>query len=184
VPRSTFYAWRRQVDTATAARRRQFAAEVRLVFTASRGTYARRRVAVALNRQGIACSVGLVAELVREPGLKAGQPRAYKRTTLPSLRPAASPDLIGRAFTAAPGRRLVGDITYLNTGEGWLYLATIIDLATRMAVGWQTADHLRTSRVVDVLAMVHRHGHIQPDAVFHADRGASFRFTTPRRSHE
>jgi transposase InsO family protein len=83
-----------------------------------------------------------------------------------------SPDLIGRDFTAErPGTRLVGDITYLKTGEGWLYLATVIDLATGMVVGWQTAEHLRTSLVIDALAMAIRHRHVQPGAVFHADRG-------------
>jgi putative transposase len=175
VPRSTFYAWRQQAETATTARRRELAGQVRRVFTASRGTYGCRRVAAALNRQGVACSVGLVAELMRELRLKACQPRAYKRTTLPGDRPVTSPDLIVREFTAArPGSRLVGDITYLKTGEGWLYLATVIDLATRMVVGWQTAEHLRTSLVVDALAMAKRHGHLQPNAVFHSDRGCQY----------
>ena len=83
----------------------------------------------------------------------------------------ASPDLIGRDFTAtAPGQRLVGDITYLRTGEGWLYLATVIDLATKMVTGWQLAEHMRTSLVTDALAMAITHGHVQPGAVFHSDR--------------
>ena len=74
-----------------------------------------------------------------------------------------SPDLIGRDFTAAaPGQRLVGDITYLRTGEGWLYLATVIDLATKMVTGWQLAEHMRTSLVTDALAMAITHGHVQP----------------------
>src|SRR5262249_46465864 len=78
-----------------------------------------RRVAAQLNRDGHPCSVGLVADLMRELGLRACQPRAYKRTTVPGEQPPASPDLIGRDFTAAaPGQRLVGDITYLRTGEG------------------------------------------------------------------
>src|SRR5262249_46373464 len=95
---------------------------------------------------GYPCSVGLVAGLMRELGLRACQPRAYKRTTVPGEQPPASPDLIGRDFTAAaPGQRLVGDITYLRTGEGWLYLATVIDLATKMVTGWQLAEHMRTS---------------------------------------
>jgi transposase InsO family protein len=117
---------------ATAARRRELAVQVRRVFAAGRGAYGCRRVAVALNREGHPCSVGLVADLMREQGLRACQPRAYKRTTVPGEQPLASPDLIGRDFTApAPGTRLVGDITYLKTGEGWLYLATVADLATR-----------------------------------------------------
>ena len=103
--------------------------------------------------------MGLAADLMRELGLRACQPRAYKRTTMPGEQPVASPDLIGRDFTAtAPGTRLVGDITYLKTGEGWLYLATVIDLATRMVTGWQLASHMRTSLVTDALAMAISHG--------------------------
>ena len=175
VSRSTFYAWRDRAETATTARRRDLAEHVRRVFEASRGTYGCRRVAAALNRQDIACSVGLVADLMRELGLQACQPRAYKRTTVPGEQPVCTPDLIERAFSAAqPGTRLVGDITYLRTEEGWLYLATVIDLATRMVVGWQTAAHLRTGLVIDALAMAKKHGHIRPNAVFHSDRGCQY----------
>jgi putative transposase len=175
VPRSSFYAWRSQAaaETATAARRRELAGHVARVFAAGRGAYGCRRVAAQLNREGHRCSVGLVADLMRELGLKACQPRAYRRTTVPGEDPVSSPDLIGRDFTAEqPGTRLVGDITYLKTGEGWLYLATVIDLATRMVVGWQLAEHMRTSLVVDALDMAVVHGHVRPGAVFHSDRGA------------
>lgn len=128
VPRSSFYAWRQRVatETATQARRRELRTHVARVFTEGRGTYVCRRVTAQLNREDHACSVGLVADLMRELGLAGCQPRAYKRTTVPGEAPVHSPDLIGRKFTAeAPGQRLVGDITYLRTGEGWLYLATV-----------------------------------------------------------
>jgi putative transposase len=175
VPRSSFYAWRNRAGTATAARRRELAAQVRRVFGEGRGAYGCRRVAAQLNRDGHPCSVGLVADLMRELGLRACQPRAYKRTTVPGEQPVISPDLIGRDFTAeAPGTRLVGDITYLRTGEGWLYLATVIDLATRMVTGWQLAEHMRTSLVTDALAMAITHGHARPGAIFHSDRGCQY----------
>ncbi len=144
VARSTYYAWRDRAETPTAARRRELAEHVKRVFDQARQTFGCRRVAAQLNREGHECSVGLVADLMRELGLKAVQPRASKRTTLPGEQPVDSPDLIGRDFdpaSSAPGERLVGDITYLKTGEGWLYLATVIDLATRMVVrygGWPT----------------------------------------------
>lgn len=171
VPRSSFYAWRNRAETAAAARRRELSVLVKGVFVAGRGAYGCRRVAAQLNRDGHPCSAGLVAGLMRELGLRACQPRAYKRTTLPGEEPVTSPDLIGRDFTAAaPGQRLVGDITYLKTGEGWLYLATVIDLATRMVTGWQLATHMRTSLVTDALAMAITDGHLQPGAVFHSDR--------------
>ena len=181
VPRSSFYAWRAQVagETASAARRRQLGEHVARVFAAGRGAYGCRRVAAQLNREGHPCSVGLVADLMRELGLRACQPRAYRRTTVAGQAPVESPDLIERDFTAdQPGTRLVGDITYLKTGEGWLYLATVIDLATRMVVGWQLAEHMRTSLVVDALQMAITHGHIEPGAVFHSDRGAQYTSTT------
>ena len=156
VARSSFYAWRNRIETPTAARRRRLAVEVRRVFDESRQTSGCRRIAAALNRDGHECSVGLVADLMRELGLRAVQPRGYKRTTILGEDPVESPDLIGRDFdpaSGAPGERLVGDVTYLRTGEGWLYLATVIDLATRMVVGWQLAPHMRTSLVVDALQM-------------------------------
>ena len=173
VPRSSFYAWRNKAETATAARRRELAVLVKAAFEAGRGAYGCRRVAAQLNRGGHPCSVGLVADLMRGLGLRACQPRAYKRTTVPGEQPVISPDLIGRDFTAeAPGQRMVGDITYLKTGEGWLYLATVIDLATKMVTGWQLADHMRTSLVTGALDMALTHGHAQPGAIFHSDKGA------------
>jgi putative transposase len=188
VPRSTYYAWTNKAETPTQARRRVLTAEVVTEFENSRQTSGCRRIAAALNRRGIACSVGLVRDLMRELGLAAVQPRAYKRTTLPGDAPAPTPDLIDRDFTAtAPGQRLVGDITYLRTGEGWLYLATVLDLATRMVVGWQLAGHLRTGLVTDALQMAIDGGHVAPDAIFHSDRGTQYTsaefdaFTTRRR---
>ena len=177
VARSTYYAWRGRTETPTAARRRELAERITNIFEDSRQTFGCRRIAARLNRDGHECSVGLVADLMRELGLRAAQPRAYKRTTIPGEAPVESPDLIERDFdpaSSAPGERLVGDITYLRTGEGWLYLATVIDLATRMVVGWQLADHMRTSLVVDALAMGIDAGLIAPDAIFHSDRGCQY----------
>jgi len=180
VPRSSFYAWRNRVETAGQLRRRQLTVEVARVFAAGRGAYGCRRVTAQLNRDGHDCSVGLVADLMRELGLAAVQPRAYKRTTVRGADPVDSPDLIARDFTpgpeggGTPGQRLVGDITYLRTGQGWLYLATVIDLATRMVVGWQMADHMRTSLIIDALAMAVESGHVQRGAIFHSDRGTQY----------
>lgn len=177
VPRSTFYAWARRAGTvrATAARRAELSALVRRVFDEHRRTYGCRRIARVLNRWGVPVSVGLVADLMREQGLQVVQPRAWRRTTLPGDRAAPPADLIARDFTAAaPGQRLVGDITYLRTGQGWLYLAVVLDLATRMVVGWQTGDHLRTSLVLDPMTMARDGGHLPAGAVFHSDRGCQY----------
>ena len=178
VARSSYYEWvdRIGVITTTAARRADRTEAVKAVFEEFRQTYGCRRIAFVLNERGKECSIGLVADIMRAEGLVAVQPRAFKVTTVAGEDDEYMPaDLIGRDFTAAaPGQRLVGDITYLRTGEGWLYLATVIDLCTRMVVGWQMADHMRTSLVTDALAMAKNHGHVQPNAVFHADRGSQY----------
>ena len=175
--RSSYYAWTKRVElSATAARRAELTALVVKLFDEFNSTYGCRRIAWVLNSErGVPVSVGTVADIMREKGLKAVQPRAYKRTTVPGEEPTDVPDRIGREFTAeAPGTRLVGDITYLRTGEGWLYLATVIDLCTRMVVGWAMADHMRTSLVIDALEMAGTHGHLAPGAVFHSDRGCQY----------
>jgi putative transposase len=128
-----------------------------------------------LNERAVTCSIGLVADIMREQDLAAVQPRAFKVTTAAGEDDYMPLDLIGRDFTAAaPGQRLVGDITYLRTGEGWLYLATVIDLCTRMVVGWQMAEHMRTSLVIEALSMAKKHGHVDPGAIFHSDRGTQY----------
>ena len=176
VARSSFYAWRSRVETPTAARRRQLAALITEAFEASRQVHGCRRIARDLNDAGHDVSVGTVAAIMRQLGLKAVQPRAYKRTTVAGEAPVPAPDLIGRDFATGgtPGTRLVGDITYLKTNEGWLYLATVIDLATRMVVGWQIADHMRTSLVTEALQMAIDAGHVHPKSIFHADRGTQY----------
>ena len=122
------------------------------VFAAGRGAYGCRRVTAQLNRDGHRCSVGLAADLMRELGLRACQPRAYKRTTVPGEEPVTSPDLIGRDFTApGPGHGWWATSPTCSTGEGWLYLATVIDLATRMVV-----------RLAAGGAYAHQPGHRRP----------------------
>jgi len=142
-------------------------------FEDSRQTSGCRRITAALNAAGLECSVGLVADLMRELGLASVQPRAHKRTTWPGEEVVVTPDLTARDFTTtgAPGERLVGDITYLRTGEGWLHLATVIDLTTRMVLGWQLAHHMRTSLITEALQMGLDSGHVQPNAIFYSDRG-------------
>jgi transposase InsO family protein len=177
VPRSTYYGWTCRADalTATAARRAVLGVKVCEVFDEFFETYGCRRIALVLNERGYPCCINTVAELMRVQRLVAVQPRAYKVTTVPGEPQEMPADLIGRDFTAqAPGQRLVGDITYLRTGEGWRYLATVIDLCTRMVVGWAMAEHMRTTLVTDALEMARLHGHLAPDAVFHSDRGTQY----------
>ena len=174
-PRSSHYEWRGRLVAATAARRGELAVLVGEAFEEFRQAYVCRRIARVLNARGHAYSVGLVADLMRELGLRAVQPRAYRHAAVHGIDDEYPADLIERDFTSdEPGTRLVGDITYLRTGQGWLYPATVIDLATRMVVGWQIADHMRTSLITGALEMARLHGHLQPDAIFHSDRATQY----------
>ena|SRR5690625_2753782 len=179
VPRSSFYAWRDRVGTVTAsqARREELKALISTEFARQRGTAGCRRIAAVLNEKGHPCSVGLVAALMRQMGLAAIQPRAWRRTTVPAEGAQTYPDLLEGDFdpaSAEAGQRLVGDITYLRTGAGWVYLAVVLDLATRMVVGWQMATHMRTSLVIDALAMARTHGYVTKNAIFHSDHGSQY----------
>jgi putative transposase len=120
-----------------------------------------------LLRQGEQVSAELVRELMRGLGLVSCQPRPYRPTTTSPGDSGSIPDLVNRDFTAeAPGRKMVSDITYIPTKEGWLYLAMVIDCCTRACIGYAMADHLRTELVIDALHMVARNYPLAQGAVF------------------
>jgi transposase InsO family protein len=183
IARSGYYKWAKQTGGRQARRSRSPRARERawiskLVlqdFRSSKMRHGARRVRAQLAKLGVAVSLWLVRKIMAELGLVAVQPRASKRTTIPADDAQARPDLVERRFyPPVPGTYLVGDITYLKTGEGWLYLATVIDLTTRMVVGWQMADHMRASLVGDALKMACRSGLVAGGAVFHSDRGSVY----------
>jgi len=183
VSRSGFYAWDVAVPSARARRRVKLAEHVRAAFEAGRGTYGVRRVHAILGRSDdpevAGVSLGLVRDLMTEQGLHACQPRAYRVTTVPGEPGAqlerAVGDHLDRNFTAdAPGCRLVGDITYIRTWTGWLYLATVIDCHSRTVVGWAMAEHMRASLVCDALSMAATNVPFTSETVFHSDRGSQY----------
>ena len=113
--------------------------------------------------------------LMRELGLVACQPRPWRPTTTQQGATGPIPDLVGRDFTATvPGAKMVGDITYIPTWEGWLYLATVIDCATRKVVGWAMGDHYRTPLITAAVEMAARNLDLPANAVFHSDRGSNY----------
>lgn len=177
VSRAGYYAWVKRLGTVSpaATRRSWLAEQIEAIHDASNGVNGFRRVLAELTRRGIPASEGLVRQIMNELGIFGIQPRSSKRTTIAADDEHDRPDLIRRDFTACrPGDRLVGDITYLRTGEGWLYLATVIDLHNREVVGWSMAEHMRTELISDALRMAHAHGRITAGAIFHSDRGAQY----------
>jgi transposase InsO family protein len=137
-------------------------------------TYGAPRIHAELTNDGIATAKKRVARLMAERGIAGRHKRRFKRTTIadPFAEPKAI-DLLKRSFgpgTVELDRVYVGDITYVCTWEGKLYLATVLDLASRRVVGWAMADHMRTDLVTDALAMAIEQRRPAPGLIFHADR--------------
>jgi transposase InsO family protein len=175
VSRSAYYDWKDRPQSAAEQRRDQLKQLITAVFDANHGTYGYRRVHAVLARSGVLVSPELVRQLMRELGLVPCQPRPWRPTTTDGNDQHRIPDLVARDFTAeAPGTKLVGDITYIPTGEGWVYLATVIDCYSKMVVGWSMADHYRTSVIVAALDSAAGTIDIQPDCIFHSDRGSNY----------
>jgi transposase InsO family protein len=150
---------------------------IRRAHQASKGRYGAPRIHAHLRRRGQRHGRKRVARLMRCAGLRGRTPRRWSKTTVPDPAAAARADLIRRDFTvnaAAVNTRWCGDITYIPTWEGWLYLATVIEIASRRVVGFALAEHLRTELVTDALTNAVAARDPAPGLVFHADRGCQY----------
>lgn len=184
VPRSSYYRWCQPKEpTPTQVRNTKLTDDVCRVFKREKGMAGRDQITIILGHEGIPVAAGTVGTIMTKQGLRAVRMRAWKKTTV--VDPAARTEHIKnhmldadgkRDFTSTvPGTKLCGDITYLRTSSGWLYLATVIDLATRMVVGWSMASHMRTELIIDALTMARDHGRLHPNgAIFNSDRGSQY----------
>ena len=166
-------------DPGRTARRRNAGIELKLLiakaFEDSDGTYGYRRVALQLARWGVRAGLELVRALMRELGLVACQPRPWRPSTTRQGQAGPIPDLVARDFSAAaPGEKMVGDITYIPTWQGWLYLATVIDCATRKVIGWAMDDNYKTPLITAAIEMAARNLDLPAGAIFHSDRGSNY----------
>lgn len=173
VSRSGYYEWKSRPTPESEDRRDDLKLMIRAVFDDSYRTYGYRRIHAVLTGSGHVVDDDTVRKLMREMGLWPVQPRPWRPVTTEADIDHRIPDLVGRDFTAAgPGRKFVSDITYISTGEGWLYLATVIDCGTKMVAGWSMSDHYRTPLIEAALDMAATRVQIAEDAIFHSDRGS------------
>jgi putative transposase len=176
VSRAAFYAHlsgpsRREREDA------ELTGQIQAVHEQSKGRYGAPRVHAELRRRGRRHGRKRVARLMRTAGIAGKTPRRWKKTTIPDPAAAARADRIRRDFTADAAKlntRWCGDITYIGTWEGWLYLATVIDIASRRVVGYAIADHLRTELVSAALGNAVAARDPAPGVIFHADRGCQY----------
>ncbi len=179
---SGYYTWRRRAKAGSSAHERAdttLGARIRAAFVAGRGVYGSPRIHAALRTQGLRCSRKRVARLMRTQGLAAGRPRRRKpRTTDSQHAQPVAPNLLARDFTAdAPNRKWVADITGISTRRGWLYLAGIVDVYSRRAIGY-AMDTARDERLVETaldMALLSRRPHA--GLVHHSDRGSQYTST-------
>ncbi len=176
VSRSGYYEWKDRAPSCTALWRAELGEIIEYLFVDSDGTYGYRRIHAALARVGRFCDEQTVRSIMAERGLVSCQPRPRGPVTTIASDAGDTPDLVNRDFTAdEPGAKLVGDITYIATWAGWVYLATVLDCFSKKVVGYALAAHMRTDLVTDALAMAVRNGHILPGTtIFHSDRGTQY----------
>ena len=174
VSRSGFYDWRGRPLSTTTLRRAEVTELVVEVFAEFEQRYGYRKIRVELARRGHRVSEQLVRDIMAGEGLVCCHPRRWRATT-DNDGTGTVVDRLGGDFTAdVPGERLVGDITYIKTWGGWLYLATVIDLFNREVVGYSMASHMRTALICDAIDRAVANGRVKPGAVFHSDRGSQY----------
>lgn len=179
VSRSSYYEWRRRCEGPSEAvvDEAYLADRIFGTWRRSRGRYGAPRVTAALRKAGVEVNEKRVARLMAEVGIAGRCGRRKVRTTWRDRRQQVAVDLVLRHFAAErPDETWVGDITYIPTGEGWLFVSSVLDVCSRMIVGWSIADHLRTELCADALhAAVAGRGRVRMDGtVFHSDHGCQY----------
>lgn len=188
---SGYYAWRGRPESARTVANRRLLADVRRLHAQHRGRYGSPRIhrarpiprrdvgkadRAALRAEGDTVSRGRIERLMRRHGLRGAAAHRFRPVTTDSRHglPVA-PDLLGQDFQApAPNQVWLSDITYIATGEGWLYLAAVLDLATRKVVGWAMRDHLRAELASTALLMAAQRQRPAKGLIAHSDRGSQY----------
>jgi transposase InsO family protein len=174
VARSAFYGWLHHRPSAHAQRDAALTEQIHAIHAGSHGTYGSPRIHAVLKRRGERVSRKRVARLMRTADRRGCAPRRFRVTTVadPTV---PSADLVRRQFTAAaPDQCWFGDITYVRTWEGWLYLAVLVDAFSRKVVGWALANHLRTELPLAALRMALVTRRPAPGLIQHTDRGSQY----------
>jgi putative transposase len=177
VSRSGFYAWLSRPTSPRALADEVLTEQIRTVFKDNRKVYGSPRIHVELAEDGVHVGRKRVARLMKAADI-VGCHRRKRSFSITKQNPKAdvAPDLVDRKFVAtAPNQLWVADVTYVPTVQGWLYLACVTDVFSRMVLGWSMASHRKTDLVVDAVTMaVHRRGGHVPGVIHHSDRGGEY----------
>jgi transposase InsO family protein len=175
VPRSSYYERRSRRPSRRALANAVLAAHVRATFACSRGRYGSPRITRALHKRGVKASRKRVARVMPENQLPARPKRRFRVTTKSDHKRPVAPNLLERNFTAdAPDRVWVGDITYVWTREGWMYLAVLLDVFSRRIVGWAMRPYLSRELALEALRRALELRQPPPGLIHHTDRGSQY----------
>ena len=184
ISRSGYYAWRGRGPGKRAVKKARLRIHVRIAFRENQRRYGSPRLYQALRREGIVAGRRQVAEAMRAEGLRARPKRRRVVTTVSNGSAPAAPNHLDRRFEVeknpTPDQTWVGDITYVPTRAGWLYLAVILDLSSRRVVGWSMRDNLEARLVTDALRMALAQRRPSPGLLYHTDRGGQYTCTESR----
>ena len=173
---SGYYAWRARPESARETSNRALIEDIRLIHAESSGTYGSPRIHAVLRGHGRRVGRSRIERLMRRAGLRglAALPRRARTTDSRHSYPIA-PNRLGRNFeAAAPNQVWLADLTYIPTGEGWLYLAAILDMHTRKIVGWSMRETLHTEIALEALSMAVECRRPAPGLIHHSDRGIQY----------
>lgn len=177
VSESGYHAWRKRPESKRAGDNRRLAAHIRAEFARSDETYGSPRIKQELDANGNAAGRHRIAKIMQQEGIKARKPKRFKKTTDSNHESPIAPNLVARRFdeiASAPNKLWVSDLTYIWTWQGWIYLATVIDVFSRKVVGWAVQDSMETTIINDALAMALARRLPPPGLIFHSDRGSQY----------
>jgi putative transposase len=175
VSTSGFYAWLAREPSPAQQRRAALLVEIRAVHAEAKARYGSPRIQRELQKRGVECCVNTVASLMHDNDIRAKTARKFRNTTDSNHDRPVAANVLDRQFEATgPNEKWVMDITYIPTREGWLYLAVVEDLYSRMVVGWSMAEHMESRLVVDALSMAVQRRLPGEGLLAHSDRGSQY----------
>jgi len=175
VSRQAYYNWQRGKTYNVSSQELKLREAIVKVFNKSRQSYGAKRVSNELKIQGYACGKFKTKRIMNILNLSPKASKKYKVTTDSNHKFEVAPNILDRDFTAtAPNKKWVSDITYIYTGEGWLYLCVIIDLYSRLIVGWSVSDRMKKDLVLDTLKKAYKARNPESGLIFHSDRGSQY----------
>jgi transposase InsO family protein len=175
VSRAGFYAWKKRPESQRKCDDKRFLSLIKERFKKSRKTYGYRRIHDDFVDLNESCGKHRIARIMKENAIRPKTKRKFKMTTDSRHNKPIHDNLLNRQFSAtAPNQRLVSDITYIPTVEGWLYLAVIMDLFSRKIIGWSMSGRMKESLVIDALKMALFRRKINTNVLLHSDRGSQY----------